>query len=225
MFDPADFPYRRAALALDIAGRTWRLDALSGFEENVAAVYRTLGGRRPDRDPGDWMPMFGVLWPGAVAMARRVAGLDLAGVHVLELGCGLALPSLVAAAGGARVTATDNHPHAGAFLSENARRNGVHVDYCALDWRDPAPTLPRDRWPFVIACDLLYSPELAPLVAQAIAARLETGGVAWLMDPGRLALSAFEGALPSLGLDAVVEVVDEGDRELFFVTLTHARPA
>lgn len=217
--DPRAFAYGRADLSVQVAGRTWHLGALDGFESNVGVVYRTLGGRRPDRDPGDWMPMFGVLWPGAEAMAARLARAELSGVAVLELGCGLGLPSLVAASRGARVTATDNHPHAGAFLDENAARNGVKVVYVELDWRHPAPTLPEPSYPLVIASDLLFSPELAPLVAGQVARWMAPGGEAWLVDPGRLALSAFEDEVARLGLSMALDVVVEGGRELFWVTL------
>lgn len=173
----------------------------------MQAVYRTLGGRPTGRDPGDWMPMFGVLWPGAVALARRVDASDLRGERVLELGCGLGLPSLVAAAQGARVLATDNHPHAAAFLAANAHHNGVSIDWRHLDWRD----LPQDlgRFDRVIASDLLFSADLAPLVAQTLAATLAPHGRAWLVDPGRLALPVFEAAALDVGLSCTIEVFVE----------------
>src|SRR4029077_12532077 len=40
-------------------------------------------------------PYWAELWPCARALAAHVATLDLAGMRVLELGCGLALPALV----------------------------------------------------------------------------------------------------------------------------------
>ena len=52
-------------------------------------------------------PYWAELWPCARSLAAHLATLDLAGVRVLELGCGLALPSLVAALRGAEVVASD----------------------------------------------------------------------------------------------------------------------
>ncbi len=161
--------------------------------------------------------MFGVLWPGARALARRVATAPLAGRSVIELGCGLGLPSLVAATRTARVLATDNHPHAGAFLAANARHNGVAVAFRALDWRDP----PADLGVFdrVIASDLIFSEALAPCVAAVIDAALAPDGEAWLVDPGRLALPTFEREARARGLHVDVAVLDEDDTELFALTI------
>lgn len=163
--------------------------------------------------------MFGVLWPGARALARRVAAADLAGSSTIELGCGLALPSIVAASRGARALATDNHPHAGRFLGANAHHNAVEVAWRELDWRAP----PGDLGTFdrVIASDLLFSEALAPFVAGAIAATLAPSGEAWLVDPGRLALATFERAARERGLTVEVDVFDEDGRELYGLTLRH----
>ena len=46
--DPRGFGYGRATVQAEIGGRTYRLAALDGFEENVGAVYRTLGGRNTE---------------------------------------------------------------------------------------------------------------------------------------------------------------------------------
>ena len=57
-------------------------------------------------------PYWAELWPSARALADVVAARDVAGRRVLEVGCGLALPALVAAAGGADATApATSMPH------------------------------------------------------------------------------------------------------------------
>src|SRR5204862_8262946 len=76
-------------------------------EERILIGERELTITRPE-DPeslidearfeeDEFLPYWADLWPSGVALARRVAGLDLAGARVLELGCGLALPSFAAA--------------------------------------------------------------------------------------------------------------------------------
>ena len=52
------------------------------------------------------MPYWAELWPSGVGLAEALPD-DLVGLTVVELGCGLGVPSLVAAARGARVTAVD----------------------------------------------------------------------------------------------------------------------
>jgi predicted nicotinamide N-methyase len=73
-------------------------------------------------------------------------------VRVVELGCGLGLPSLVAAARGAVVTATDWAEDAVELLARNAARNGLGVRAEARDWREPWP----ESFDLVIAADVLY---------------------------------------------------------------------
>ena len=48
----------------------------------------------------EFLPYWAELWPSGLALARHLASLPLRGRAVLELGCGLALPSLAAALGG-----------------------------------------------------------------------------------------------------------------------------
>jgi predicted nicotinamide N-methyase len=46
------------------------------------------------------LPYWAHLWPSAVALAEELAPRSLRGARTLELGCGLGLPSVVAARGG-----------------------------------------------------------------------------------------------------------------------------
>src|SRR3954465_10627681 len=80
----------------------------------------------PDDGPIEWaplMPYWSVLWRSGVALARELAHETLAGRRVVELGCGLGLPSLVAARAGADVLATDEDGEALELLGRNAREN------------------------------------------------------------------------------------------------------
>src|SRR3954451_8642651 len=58
-------------------------------------------------DAEEYLPYWAEMWPSSIALARTVAARGLGGRRVVELGCGLGLPSIVAALGGARVLATD----------------------------------------------------------------------------------------------------------------------
>ena len=71
-------------------------------------------------------PLFGLLWPSGAHMAARLAQRPVTpGERILEIGCGLALASLVGHRRGADVTASDCHPLAAAFLRENLRLNAL----------------------------------------------------------------------------------------------------
>ena len=98
----------------------------------------------------EFLPYWAELWPAARALAQALP--DVAGLGVVELGCGLGLPSLVAAAKGATVTATDWSPEAIDLLRENAARNGITLTAEVRDWREPW----SERFDLVLAADVLY---------------------------------------------------------------------
>lgn len=131
----------------------------------------------------EFLPYWAELWPSALALAEvPVHG------RVLELGCGLGVPSLVAALAGAEVVATDWSADAVALLRVNAVRVGAALEARVWDWRTPAPFA---AFPSVIAADVLYEARnVAPLLA-ALDAVVAPGGEALVADPGRPAAPSF----------------------------------
>ncbi|HEX4681020.1 MAG TPA: methyltransferase domain-containing protein [Gaiellaceae bacterium] len=101
-------------------------------------------------EQNEFLPYWAELWPASLALAAALP--DVAGLRVVELGCGLGVPSLVAAARGAEVIATDWAADAVDLLRENAARNGLELQAETRDWRDPWP----DRFDLVLAADVLY---------------------------------------------------------------------
>lgn len=89
-------------------------------------------------------PLFGLLWPSSLRLAERLALRPVTGERILELGCGLALPSLVGHRRGADITASDCHPLSGRFLRRNVRLNALaplayrHGDWAAAPVEAPA---------------------------------------------------------------------------------------
>jgi predicted nicotinamide N-methyase len=98
----------------------------------------------------EFLPYWAELWPAATALAEALP--DVGGLRVVELGCGLGVPSLVAAARGADVTATDWAEDAIELLRANAARNGLGLVAEVRDWRLPWP----DRFDLALAADVLY---------------------------------------------------------------------
>jgi predicted nicotinamide N-methyase len=112
------------------------------------------------------------LWPCAERLAAWTAAQPLAGRRVLELGCGLGLPSLVAALGGAQVLATDVEPAALECVAASAARLGVAVETAPADYRDP----PAGCFDLVLAADVLYEPDCAAALAALAPCSLAAGG-------------------------------------------------
>ena len=98
----------------------------------------------------EFLPYWAELWPAARALAAALPDVD--GLRIVELGCGLGLPSLVAAARGAVVTATDWAEEAVQLLRRNADRNGIDLRVERRDWREPSV----ERFELALAADVLY---------------------------------------------------------------------
>ena len=156
---------------------------------------RLLQPREPAELPDDggveWAPIapyWSVLWRSGTALARELEGIELAGLRVVEVGCGLAVPSLVAARAGAAALATDADADALVLVRRNARLNGVSADTARVNWADADELIDRGPFDIVLASDVLYEEaSLAPLLS--LLPRLAPE--AWVADPGRPAARAF----------------------------------
>jgi len=143
----------------------------------------------------EFLPYWAELWPSAVALSRSLAALPLAGRRVVELGCGLAVPSIAASLGGATVLATDWSVAALAYAGRNAEANGAELETLRIAWADAAELVARAPFNLVLAADVLYERRN---VAQLLALLPLLGSEVLLADPGRPALAAFlDGARPS----------------------------
>jgi predicted nicotinamide N-methyase len=141
------------------------------YEEELAAAGVRLSLVRPvlpedliDEDAfavDEFLPYWAELWPAALTLAEALP--DVRGLRVVELGCGLGVPSLVASARGADVTATDWAADAIELLRENATRNGLALRAEVRDWRDEWD----EHFDLVLAADVLYERRnVEPLVAR-----------------------------------------------------------
>jgi predicted nicotinamide N-methyase len=133
-------------------------------------------------DEEEFLPYWAELWPSGLALARLVATRDLQGQRVLELGCGLGLPALAAALGGAEVLATDWAEDAIELLRQNAERNAVFLRVSRVRWSDPEPLLRAAPWDLVLGADLLYEARNAEQLAELLP---QLGGEVLLAEPGR----------------------------------------
>ena len=127
-----------------------KLETVTGSGDDLAllSLLDRVQYHDPDGDaeragipPASW-PLFGLLWPSGHVLAGVMATYAIAGKRVLELGCGLGLASIVVHRRGGDVTASDCHPLAALFLTENLALNGLPVmKYSAAHWGRANPGL------------------------------------------------------------------------------------
>ena len=136
----------------------------------------------------EFLPYWAELWPSALALAEEVARLDLEGLRVLELGCGLGLPSIVAALGGAHVLATDWSPDAVEVAARNAARNRADLETSLAAWGTASALVEAAPWDLVLGADLLYERRNGE---QLLALLPRLGADVLLSEPGRPFESTF----------------------------------
>jgi predicted nicotinamide N-methyase len=145
----------------------------------------------PDSGGVEWAPLapyWAVLWRSGVALARELESMEVGGRRVVELGCGLAVPSIAAARAGAEVLATDADEEALEFAERNAAANGVRLETARVDWSAPDELVARGPFDLAIAADVLYERRA---VAQLLDLLPRLAPRAWVADPGRPAAEAF----------------------------------
>ena len=146
------------------------------------------------------LPYWADIWPSSRVLAQRIAGVRGARKQLLELGCGMGLVASSAARAGFDVMATDYYEDALLFTQVNVFGNvGVVPETRYVDWR----SFPKDlEWfDYVIASDVLYEKEYAPLLADAFAQTLAQRGLGIVADPGRIGVEAFLAACGERSLE------------------------
>jgi predicted nicotinamide N-methyase len=149
------------------------------------------GAELPDDGDVEWAPLapyWSVLWRSGLALARELAQRRMHGLRVVELGCGMGVPSLAASRSGAAVLATDVTVEALELLACNASRNGLDVDTAQVDWASPAVLVARAPFDLVLAADVLYE---RASVAHLLALLPQLAPRILLADPGRPAADVF----------------------------------
>lgn len=161
----------------------------------------------------DAIPYYAILWPAAYGLATYLhqRARDLRAHTLIELGCGLALPAILASRLGAQVTATDFHADTESWVMQNAKTNNTALTFKPLDWnaflRPQGPR--RTQHDFIIGSDLLYEARHIPALICAIDSLCAPHGEAIIADPGRNNLPTFCAGMEKLGWRCELIPIDE----------------
>jgi 2-polyprenyl-3-methyl-5-hydroxy-6-metoxy-1,4-benzoquinol methylase len=142
--------------------------------------------------------LFGVVWPSSRILAATVCVLELDGKRVLEIGCGLALSSIVLHNMGVDITASDYHPLAKEFLDLNVLRNSLlPIKFQTGNWEVENPLL--GEFDLIIGSDVLYEPAHAEAVSQFIDCHSSADVEVIIVDPDRGNRANFTKKMIALG--------------------------
>jgi predicted nicotinamide N-methyase len=170
----------------DAAVALWRVAALERYVDRTALLAAD--------DPPD-PPYWAHCWSGASVLAAAVprdAG------RVVDLGCGLGLPGIVAARGGARVTFVDRIPAPLAFVRASLAANGLAAGDAVV--ADVTAGALRGRFDLLLAAELVYDRATFAPLAAALAGLVARDGRVLLADAERIDTRDFYPALEAAGL-------------------------
>jgi predicted nicotinamide N-methyase len=205
-------PDRLAALRASLAERLAALrgvpaDALPPALLDVTVQrVRVPGGDVFLVRPADWeqlrheegaagrpVPYWATPWPSGAVLAGALADdPPPRGARVLELGCGLALPSIVAARARADVFATDGAEDAVAFAAHSLALNDLGGEVARVDWAEQGEALAaRGPWDLVLAADVLYLKANVEAALDLVPRLVAPGGEVRLADPRRAGARDF----------------------------------
>jgi predicted nicotinamide N-methyase len=192
------------------------LEVIRSLDEAIDMVCEVLTDEE-QKDPfaEDLCPYFGVLWPAAEALSQYLSDHPqvVKNKLVLELGCGLGLPSLVATHLGGNVLASDYHPDVEEYYLRNARHSSLTSKYTRLNWRDDKQDI--GTFDLVMGSDVLYENKNAIDVAKGLTRFMKPGGKILLSDPGRNYLQPFLEAMKAQDFTEESELIAVKDKEVF----------
>lgn len=142
--------------------------------------------------------LFGQVWPSARVLAKIMDSYALSGKHILEIGAGLGLASLVVHKRQGNMTASDCHPLSHAFLKENLLLNHLGpLKYQDGNWGTDNPGL--GKFDLIIGSDVLYERDQPGRLAAFIDCHAESAVEVLIVDPNRGNRPAFRRAMAERG--------------------------
>ena len=155
-------------------------------------------------------PIFGVVWPSSLVLAHFILDHDTGTKRILEVGCGMALCSLLLNKQNADITATDYHPEAERFLQRNVQLNGGDsIAFERANWTDKSDNL--GVFDLIIGSDLLYEDDHTAWLADFIQVHAKPQCEVIIVDPGRGRKNKLSARMADFGFSSSQRKPDHTD--------------
>ncbi len=163
--------------------------------------------------PARGFPLWAKVWDASLVLADHLAGMPVSSSRrVLEIGCGLGVAGVVAAAFGHRVTLSERDPHALRFAKAIAQLNDcAPAGFLAMDWEHPPL---RQRFDLIVGSEVIYREEIVPAVVNLCRHALSPQGQVILAEEvRRTSVAFFRQAGTHFELRAVRKTLRSADRQ------------
>ena len=193
-YEAAGLPYQLKFETIRGSGDDLQLRSLLDRQQ----FHDPLGEAEREGISSSAWPIFGLLWPSGRVLAHAMLTYELQGKRILELGCGLALASLVIHRRGGNITASDCHPLAADFLRENLKLNHLPaMKYQSGNWSRDNPLLAR--FDLIIGSDVLYDRDQPQALSHFIDLHAQPQAEVLIVDPDRGNRVSFSRRMEALG--------------------------
>jgi predicted nicotinamide N-methyase len=202
---------------------------------NIDELYNTLilQGESHEDVIDERIPYWTELWPSAIALAQFIAENQKVISHEInihEIGCGLALPSLLCGKLGFKVLMSDYLLQPLQFATENWKLNcDMPPQSLLLDWRSIPATVAQSD--LILAADVAYEKRMFEPLLHAYKRLVKPNGTILFTEPNRKLTQPFYALLKDNGfaIKSEVRLVDFNNFKhtinLNQITLTEAKPS
>ena len=171
--------YDTEIVALTIGGRPFRFH-----------VPRTIDRFIDPDDPLRNFPLWSKIWEASLLLGHKMAARTVTpGEQLIELGAGLGVAGVAAAAFGHDITITEYNDHALAFLEANLLENQCRsARVCRLDWHSPEL---QESFDVILGSELIYKESDFMIMRTLFRKVLKPGGEVLLAGEMRQTNKAF----------------------------------
>jgi predicted nicotinamide N-methyase len=153
-------------------------------------------------DETSW-PIFGKIWPSAIVLTEYLHRTKIPAGGILEIGCGLGIPSLILSKLGYDITSSDGNSYSRTFLEMNARQNGIlPPKFIDIDWRSEYK---GPKFEVIIGSDIIYDRNHPDELAKFFDVALEERGTIILCDPNRSLFQKLKAAMALVNFNCTQE--------------------
>ena len=172
-----------------------------------AAARRGVMPKRPLR-----MPYWAAVWESALALGEHLATRNLAGLHALDLGCGMGLAGLAMAAhGAAHITLGDIDTACLLFAQLNIWPWRDRCRVCRCDWQKDDL---GQKFGLIVGSDVLYERAQWDHVEAFLVRHLADAGTVLIGEPGRPQAESFREWAVARGWQVGLTSARGGDRSI-----------
>ena len=197
---------------LELGGRHFDWYRVANPDVLLQNAAKNSAAENSQRPAEELDPFWAATWRAAIGLDRFLQRLPLDDIRVLELGCGSGQAGIGAAVQRAQVTMTDAVGLALMVARLNAWSLQDRIHFQRLRWT--VDQLNVTPFPIIIGSDIVYDPNLFPLLNQCARQHLAEGGRMYLSEPHRHTGDRFSTFIRNAGWQTTEHDIDLQDHRI-----------